>query len=528
MRHNTYQKQSYYDKNIMRKIYLSLIITVASLHLYGQVDTTFGNNGRAITSFSKDCRPAKMVILKDNKILTLVKVQEEWNIWTSYLMRYNEDGSLDQDFGINGILKLEQAMAVDMAVTEDEKIFIYGYFNGSICLYRLNKDGTYDNTFGTNGFVFYNELNIYDDHPSAIALLKSGKILTTYYEFYSSGDACFDGNASTILKQLLPDGSLDVSFGYNGHISYTNEPYNNYSSYHLSIGEDEKIYLSAYHTLIRLLSNGSLDMGFGNGGKISGFINNSDFPIFLTIQKDKKVILAVGWDYLYPACFKVTRIHTDGTLDEGFGLNGVQYIFNSDSSYSQAAALAIGEDGKIIVGGFIRKNISSDSDFAIARLLSDGSVDTTFGTDGKIIIDVNMGRDDHIYDIALKDDGKILLYGNTQGFAAANIALLRIFGVKPVFETPDTLFHINTPLLFPNPAFDETSLTYSLEKEGDISIYLIDLQGNILVTYLKDTHQSIGFHKERILLQPTLPKGFYGVVISDSEGNRTCNKLIKN
>lgn len=118
--------------------------------------------------------------------------------------------------------------------------------------------------------------------------------------------------------------------------------------------------------------------------------------------------------------FAIARLNVDGTPDTTFSEDGQVLIpFNllgSDGGEDVANCVALQPDGKIIVGGYAQSSFNGDYDFAVARLNYDGSLDTTFGGDGKAIVDFHLGAssDDRATGVAVASDGKIVLGGTAQ------------------------------------------------------------------------------------------------------------------
>lgn len=102
-----------------------------------------------------------------------------------------------------------------------------------------------------------------------------------------------------------------------------------------------------------------------------------------------------------------------GDLDRGFGVGGVQTLPFRDA-YAYADEVARQADGKIVVLGTAHSSVGILSDFALVRLLSDGSLDTTFGDEGRVTTDFD-GRYDEGLALALQPDGKIVVAGNDSG-----------------------------------------------------------------------------------------------------------------
>src|SRR5215467_4641280 len=154
---------------------------------------------------------------------------------------------------------------------------------------------------------------------------------------------------------------------------------------------------------------GDLDLSFGIGGKvITDFSGNDDTAAAVAIQQDGKIIAggtstAAGGN----SDFALARYNSDGSLDQNFGSNGkvtTDFFQGSDLLH----AIAIDSDGRIVAAGSASRP-GQRPEFALARYNPDGSLDTTFGASGKTT--TNLSGDDAAYGIALAADGKIVVTG---------------------------------------------------------------------------------------------------------------------
>ena len=181
--------------------------------------------------------------------------------------------------------------------------------------------------------------------------------------------------------------------------------------------------------LARYEVDGSLDQSFGDGGKVTtDFGDSFDQAEAVAVQDDGKVVVA-GVTESGSGDFALARYAPDGTLDQDFGNGGkVRTDFGgSDFAY----ALALQSDGKAVVAGF--SNIGDPSrDFALARYDTDGTLDQDFGNGGKVRTDFVGGESPDTPDsanaVTIQPDGKIVAAGyadNNQAFASQDFALAR-------------------------------------------------------------------------------------------------------
>lgn len=131
----------------------------------------------------------------------------------------------------------------------------------------------------------------------------------------------------------------------------------------------------------------------GFGGEESG----------MALQADGKIVM-VGGRF---SDFVLARFNADGTPDASFGDNATVTTDMGGFGQERARTVAIQPDGKIVVAGEATTS-SGDLVVALARYNTDGSLDTTFGSNGKVISDIE-GR---AFAIALLPDGRILIAGD--------------------------------------------------------------------------------------------------------------------
>src|SRR5262249_54870902 len=159
--------------------------------------------------------------------------------------------------------------------------------------------------------------------------------------------------------------------------------------------------------------DGTLDATFGIGGKVTTDIaGRYDAVYSVALQADGKIVAAgqarrKGFDFL------LLRYNSNGTLEPTFGTGGkvptdladlTGLAFSSES----ASSVALQADGKIVAAGRIWNG--SNYDWALARYNSNGTLDTSFGTGGKVTTDF-LGDDDEAFAVAVQPDGKAVVVG---------------------------------------------------------------------------------------------------------------------
>jgi uncharacterized delta-60 repeat protein len=283
-------------------------------------------------------------------------------------------GKVLTDFGLN-----ETAYA--LAIQADGKIVAAGYSDASgsvdfaLARYKTRKAGSLDGTFGTGGKVF------------------------TDFSGSGSGDFAF-------ALAVQSDGKIVAAGNSNAS------------------GTSDDFALARYNT------DGTLDGTFGTAGRVltdfSGSGISPDFALALALQSDGKVVAAGISSANGSDDYALARYNVDGSLDGSFGVGGkVLTDFSGTGSTDDLYGLSIQEDGKIVAAGF-SAGAGSDPDFALALYNSVGSLDGTFGTNGKVLTDFSgTGSNDYARAVVVQNDGKIVAAGYSDASGSFDFALAR-------------------------------------------------------------------------------------------------------
>ena len=322
----------------------------------GTVDQTFGDNGIVITNLSSS-DIARKAVIHDGKIVVIGESNAGGNKAVA-LARYDADGNLDVTFGNNGVVVTPVGFTAegwDIARQGDGKYVAVGGADDRFLIIRYNDDGSLDDAFGSNGVV--HETDVYTVATS-VAIQPNGKIVVA-------------GRANGIgLLRYNSDGSRDSSFGANGFV-HTGPPVA--AAWDMLIQPDGKIvavgsYASSIEfpagldmVVVRYTSSGDPDTSFGDNGRaILAVSAEADEALGVEQQPDGKLLVA---GYSQSNQFTLLRLTTDGTLDSGFGTDGI----TGTGACCRAQALALQPDNKIVVTGF------GFSDFITARFENDAA-----------------------------------------------------------------------------------------------------------------------------------------------------------
>ena len=307
------------------------------------------------------------------------------------------------------------------AIQADGKILVAGYTNAAgnndFAVARYNADGSLDAGFGGGDGIVTVAIGANDDVAQSIQILPSGKILVTGYSFGTAYDIA--------LVQLNSDGTLDTSFGGGDGIA-TSGISGSDQGYGARVQSDGKIIVGGRDNnnflLARFNSDGSLDTTFdGDGFTTTDFAAGTDQNWAMELQADGKIVLAGGAFSGTSFDFGVVRYNADGSLDTTFNGTGKVLTDLGTNSADIASSLAIQPDGKIVVAGW--SDAGGTTDFAVVRYNVDGSLDTTFSGDGKLVQAIGTGGDLGL-GVAVQSDGKILVSGQSSS-PDNNFALVR-------------------------------------------------------------------------------------------------------
>jgi uncharacterized delta-60 repeat protein len=181
------------------------------------------------------------------------------------------------------------------------------------------------------------------------------------------------------------------------------------------------------HAAAAHAQSGVLDPTFGTGGTVTTPIAASaadDFAQAVLIQDDDRILVA-GYSVNGGTNddFTLVRYELDGTLDTTLGGTGkVSTPIAAGATIDRAFAAALQDDQKIVVAGFSR--VSGDDVFSVARFTPTGQLDSTFDGDGKVTTELG-GLEDHAQAIAIQDDGKIVVGGYALVSSTRDLALAR-------------------------------------------------------------------------------------------------------
>lgn len=470
------------------------------------VDPTFGVNGIVRTTFGSNNsdEPRDLLIQPDGRILTAGKSSNN-DDGTSYvaISRHTADGLPDTaGFGVDGkvlarFVFRDHANAI--ALQGDGKIVAAGMRMTSTgvstqkwTLYRFRADGAVDTTFGDGGTVASDWLP--STEYAAVHVRPDGNIL--------AGGRCnpnfYGGVHAFIAGRFLSDGTLAMgsTFEYfkpthRGSGAFQNDGKVLYAN----VGPRQDGWPSEFH-MTRVDSAGIPDAGFGTGGIVRTGVVAAMFTDHRVQVLEGGKILLVGttprdgggsnWTAL--------RFLPDGSPDSLFGTNGRTDISFIAGMADYCYDAAIDADGKILLAGRAGVSIYGDG-VGLARLLPDGSPDSTFSGDGKFATTLSGAAGTHYFTrVLVLPDGKILTAGYDYGSNGGDFFLARFFPYDPAdvdaVEAEGSSLEVTAS---PNPSRGATSIRFRLPFEQGVRVGIFDPTGR-MVRRLFDGTLSGGTH----------------------------------
>jgi uncharacterized delta-60 repeat protein len=368
---------------------------------------------------------------KQNNLLWLLLLLNNSNSFNNSNNSNDIIGVIDTSFGNNGtgtqIIPIRGTNNNDLdkaysIAIQNGKILLGGHCkvaggNYDFCIARLNLDGTLDTSFGSSGLgsggkIIYDYGFNRDDESYSIQVLSDGSILQTGTCIPDSGRNYSD----FFISKLDLNGNLDTNFNSNGKKQI---PIFEYDTAYTSYIKDDFIFIGGtcndtfisepdQFCIAKLdINNAYLDNTFDSDGKVTIDMASGQEEIWSLIVDNNNKIYAGGYCNDGDEKFCLARFNSNGSLDTSFGSSGT-VIQDISSGNDEAYAMVLQSDGKILLGGFC---VAGDEKFCLARFNSNGSLDTSFGSSGKVIQDISSSGNDRAYAMVLQSDGKILLGG---------------------------------------------------------------------------------------------------------------------
>jgi uncharacterized delta-60 repeat protein len=418
-----------------------LSLTTDSFAAKGNLDRPFGDFGKVISPVGGAEKAMDAIVQPNGKIVVVGGATGANSTFDFLVQRYNADGSLDPDFGNLGKATLaispRSEVAHAVVLQPDGKIVVAGYIQqasgyADYCLVRLLPDGQLDTAFGETG-VKVLSITATSDIPTALAIQTlNGVDRIIVGGYVNTAPAQFS------VSRLDLTGQLDTTFGDGGTKSVSIGGVTD-TLQDIVIDDEAKITAVGFSRFdfgggsyrddfaaVRFYSGGQLDPTFSGDGKVVTPMAGHAQARSVAIQKvgtaEKIVLGGFARNGATFDDFALLRYNYDGTVDPTFGTNGKTYT-NFAQNDDQINELLVQPGGRIVAVGLMNAGINRN--FALARYNLDGSLDKTFGACGTVVTDLGTNID-IAYGAALHPGGKIIAVGETTNAATgADFAVVR-------------------------------------------------------------------------------------------------------
>lgn len=401
------------------------------------LDKTFGVAGKVDSDFSGSYEVVNDLLLQqDGKIIAVGTTGTPGNPRFN-IVRYNADGSMDRSFRTNpkSLEFANAAVPYSAFIDGAGRIVVAGASGGSMAVLRLTKDGPLDESFGERGRV-------------AVAV---GERSSAFCTVAGSGDTVILGGFSlrsdkeeVALVKFDKEGKILNQFrgpkgAGNGQFSFAVENRNS-RIYAIQSRKDSIVAVGTAHNgnnydfaVIKLNPDGEKESTFGREAPVVINHNPEGDDVLKAVfwQPDGKILVA-GFSSTFKGQYAVVmyRFNEDGTADLSFGSGGFTKL-----------PWKVALPGGALISGFVKLSVDTlnriyvatqpehegRSGFGIARLNSEGFLDTSYGDNGMIFTEWDLGPNQNsaAHALVLQPDGKAILGGYSYLDSNYNFALAR-------------------------------------------------------------------------------------------------------
>jgi uncharacterized delta-60 repeat protein len=385
--------------------YVHYDVVVIRFNANGEVDSDFGENGAAVVRTSgRFENPQSLLLQANGDIVVAGYVEHEDYTWDIFIAQFNHNGTLKSSFGEAGSVVLpvaneplpNQQERVAILPGANDQLLVFSNRmgnagNSDFAITRLNPDGTLDATFGVAGTKLTPITVGSHDTITDAVLLESGKILVLG-----------QSQGNDVLVRYNPDFQLDKSFDGDG-IVFRDIFERGVTLVHQSSGHS----VIAFQTtdldfgLTRFDSLGAQDFEFGEFGlakinfsdSVSGAVANNIVP-----WNDSYIVagLCLNEIYVEDICQVEIALNGDVISQRSLSIDNLYYT----------PMLVRSADSMLLISAHVSSE--SDRDLFIRKMFKDGAIDSTFGDQGTVIVDVPEGSEVPIRAI-VQADGSLLL-----------------------------------------------------------------------------------------------------------------------
>lgn len=472
----------------------------------GTPDLSFAIDG--VLQEDQDMDLSAVAIQNDGKIVCIGSLRNSQFSNTVVILRYNEDGNLDDSFGTNGKVEKEIEPFTtysDVIVLNNGDIMISGSIFTQAFFAKLDTDGNFKTDFGDDGII--KDLGISSDYQSAIMHLTEDEEIYLLHGYSQAG------SAAPAISKWTTEGSRITEFGTNGEvrfdISFGKEP--------TAMETDDQNNIYAMYrdgSIIKMDENGNLDTSFGTDGYLLTGPGTALPATFTGLKNQDNTFYIYGYSL---QDFYLRKIDDLGETVSEFGNNGV-IQGQWDNLHSSAYGIYLLEDNSIIVGGEMRTD-NTMIDMCLVKYDGDGNLDDSFATNGIARTQLEGNNRARMY--TNNKEGTVLLLGRQNIWPEPE---LYVTAHRYLLEVSLNAHEIapNAPFvsIYPNPTFDQVKISF---PDWSITSYeIVNLEGKVL-----KANTQHNYHHSLDIKMSELPAGCYILNLVFDNGLSTAHRLIK-
>ena len=449
-----------------RQVFLLMgLIYIACFSQDGSPDFSFGNDGIIIHDLNggEDNLYATDQGISGRIVALGTNYDPNLDVTKNFIAAFLEDGSFDTTFGQNGFLLIDIVNSEtfqDVQVQDDNKILVGSDSGSNYKISGYLEDGTVDSSFATNGVL----------SPFVSGETGSGFVLGSNGNLLIAGK---NGSSNIVLKQFLPNGILDPSFGSNGVTIFVFASVSSLNVRSLRLQENGSIILSCSFTengissnnVVRFQSNGAIDASYGLNGIALVPVDEEFSCGSLPFQDGSVLVSCSYYDWLLETLVRrVTKLRPNGSLDTNFGAGGhVAGYYGSIIQPNQ----------RIITNQSV-SDFEGGSVLGYRRLYSNGNIDPSFQFSSNYF--ESLGNTSPI----LLNSGKMLVASSDIWYNGPDInIILQRFNNNPLGIQE---FDSEKFIVFPNPSEGVFNIHYTTNLDSEIRYQILDVTARIIET----------------------------------------------
>jgi uncharacterized delta-60 repeat protein len=363
-------------------------------------------------------------------------------------------GGLDKTFSQDGkataYVNTSHHEGQDVAVQGNGRVILAGIVDNAATATRFKADGTLDQGFAQGGHFTADFPGDYDSYAEKVVIDGQGRALIGAYT-YSDVSQSYDFG----VVRLKTDGTPDDTFSEDGYAVVEVLDATEYL-YDMALAPGGKILLvgtsdgpdSDLIAVARLKGNGLPDDTFGGGDGFRTYDFGGAVPAgtaaAVLVRDNGKILLGIReFEFDTLNDFVLAELNEDGSPSTGFANDGLRFL-DFEGAEDLLNEMAWQGDRIVMVGK--AEDAARNEDWALARFRSNGSIDSNFSGDGRVMMHVFTDGADEIMDVDVQGDDRIVVAGNYADGGNMTVARFKPSGSLDKSFSGDGFSYIKFPM----------------------------------------------------------------------------------